>query len=140
MDADLVSRRGGRAHDVGAAQTDVGARQQRAVQQRPDAVVLDDGRALDLREEAGSQRPLQRTAGVIGSEAEEEGAAQSMTGQQVEEARHAFERPAQRIDVDLQRQVAIAHADTLIEASRRSASPVTRVMRQSGMTVAPRLS
>ena len=86
----------------GAAPADVRARQEHSVQQRLQAVVLQHRGALHLAEEAAAQDALDRSAGVIGAEAEEEGRRHAQALQQVREARRAFARAAIGVDVDLE--------------------------------------
>src|SRR5439155_1569201 len=77
------------AHDLRAARADVWARQERPIEQRLDAVMLDHRGAADLGEEPGAEDAAQRAPGVIGTEAEEESGAGLVFLQQIDQARHS---------------------------------------------------
>src|SRR6267142_3569554 len=72
VDADLETRVARRAHRVRALAADVRPRQERAVEEGADAVVFQDRRPFDLREEPWAKNAAQRAAGVVRPEAEEE--------------------------------------------------------------------
>src|SRR5579862_1819365 len=96
-----------RTHRRAAALADHGAGQQRAVQKRPPAVVRRDGGAADLAQKPPAEDALQGSAGVIRADAEIEGCTDVQTLEQAQQARHALERAAQRIDVHLERDVTL---------------------------------
>ena len=90
------------AHDVGRGPTDVGPGEQRAVEQRRDAVVANDGCALHLLEKPRPKNAPDRPARVIGAHAEQECCPGTVSAQDVEQARHTLTGSTQRIDVDLE--------------------------------------
>jgi hypothetical protein len=86
----------------GAAPADVRARKEHSVEQRLQAVVLEHGSAFHLAEEAVAQGALDRTAGVIGAEAEEKRRRHAQALQQIRKPRRAFARAAIGVDIDLE--------------------------------------
>ena len=101
VDADLEARIAHAAHGLRAPRADVRAWKERAVEQRLDPVVLDDGRSAHLGEKAGAEDAPQRATGVVGAEAEKEGGAGLVLFQQFDESRDALLGPPEGIDVDL---------------------------------------
>jgi len=71
--ADLEAGIAHRAHHITRTRPDVRPGQQRAVEERAPAVVLEHRGATHLAQESRPERALQRPAGVIGSDAEIEG-------------------------------------------------------------------
>ncbi|OMP12490.1 hypothetical protein COLO4_03126 [Corchorus olitorius] len=102
VDARLETCLGNGSHFGSGFAADVGAGQQHAIHQRTKAVMLDDRRAGNLFQETGAKGPAQRPAGVIRSEAEEEGRARLVLAQHAREVGHAFAGAAQGVDVDLE--------------------------------------
>ena len=102
MDAGFVTGVAHRAHDVASTAPDVGAGQERAVQQRSHAVVLDDGRPLHLSHESAAEDALDRAARVIGTDREQERRANTVLAEELDQARNALTRSAERVDVDFQ--------------------------------------
>ena len=64
--------------------------------------MLEDRGAPDLLHETRPQGPLDRAAGVVGAEAEEERGAGFVAPQDLHEAGDAFTRAAEGVDVDLE--------------------------------------
>ncbi len=91
-----------RPHDVGRPPADVGARQHRAIEQCPDAVMPDHRGASHLAEEAGAEDTPYRAPRVVGTEREQERRVGTVLLQEDDEIGHALARAAQRVDVDLQ--------------------------------------
>ncbi len=102
MDAAFVAGAARRAHRLGRAQADVRARQQHAIHQRAQAVVRDHRGTRHLAQKSRAEHAPQRPAGMVGSEAEQEGRAGVVRAQQRDQLRHALARAAQRVDVNLQ--------------------------------------
>jgi DNA-binding transcriptional MocR family regulator len=94
----------GPAQHVGAATSDIRAGKKRSIQQRLQLIVLEHRGARHLRKKTGAKHPAQGAPGVVGTEAEEEGAARAMPAQQLDQARNPVPRAAERVDVDLYRQ------------------------------------
>src|SRR5262245_66664357 len=86
-----------------APRADVGPGQQRTVEERAQAVVLDHRRARHLPHEAAPEDATDRAAGVIRSEAEEERRVRAVALQEPDDARHALARAAVGVDVCRQR-------------------------------------
>src|SRR5436190_13256962 len=99
--ADLEAAAAHRAHDIRAAAADIGPGQQRAVKQRAHTVMLEHRGAAYFRKEPRPEDAAHGAAGMVGSEAEEKGAAGAMLLQQLGEPRYALLRTAIGIDVDL---------------------------------------
>ena len=70
MDAGLVAGVAHGAHHIAGPSSDVRSGQQRAIEKRAHAVMLDDRRPLDFPHEAGAENALDRPSRVIGSERE----------------------------------------------------------------------
>src|SRR6185369_9945670 len=87
---------------IDAAPADVGTGKRRAVEERLHAVVRDHGRAPDLVDEPGTQRPLDRPARVIGTQAEEEGRARAVALEHFDQAWDALAGATVGVDVDLE--------------------------------------
>ena len=103
MDAAFVAGVTRRAHRIGADAADVGGGQEDAVEQRAQAVVLEHGGALDLGEKARPKGATQGPAGVVGTEAEQEGRRGGSATERAQQPGYAFTRAAQGVDVDLER-------------------------------------
>src|SRR5205823_9819858 len=81
---------------------DVRSGKERPVEQRPDPVMADDRCSLHLLEEAGAEDPPDGPTGVVRPDAEQKRRAGIVAAQDVEQARHAFARAPERVDVDLE--------------------------------------
>ena len=81
---------------------DVGRGEERPVEHRAKAVGRRRARREDLPDEALPEDPLDRLAARVGSEREEERRLDAVLFEEVDEPRHALERPAVRVDVDLE--------------------------------------
>src|SRR5207237_501776 len=119
VDADLEARVADAAQDARAGASDVGAGEQRAGQERPEAVVLERRGAGNLPEEPGAEDPAEGAAGSILSERKEERRAGAVPLQGLLEPRHTLARPAVRVDVDLEREL---HARARLNRRRARAS------------------
>jgi hypothetical protein len=73
--------------------------------------------APDLLHEAGTQRALDRAAGVVGAEAEEERRAGAVALQDLDEPGHAFARAAKGVDIDLEGELQGRNGEELRERS-----------------------
>jgi hypothetical protein len=102
VDARLVPAIAYRLHHVARAPSDVRTGQQRAVEQRAPAVMLDDRGAPHLAQETRAQHAADRAAGVVAAEREEERGVDIVAAEQLDQRRHALARAAQRVDVHLQ--------------------------------------
>ena len=104
VDAALVPRRGRLAHpeDGVLPRPDVGRREERPVEHRPDSVGRGRRGAQHLLHEAAPEDPLHGLPGRVGPEREEERGARAVPREEVEEAGNPLDRPAERVDVDLQ--------------------------------------
>src|SRR5206468_11873590 len=87
---------------------------QRAVEQRPYAIVLDDGGAAHLADKAAAEDTPDRPAGMVGTEREQERGGDAVLAQDFDQVRHALARAAKRVDVDLEREM---HQSTRRRAS-----------------------
>ena len=102
MDADLEPLVAHLPHQRGLASTDIGARQHRAVQQGSDAVVFDHRGPRHLPQKARPEHAFDRTAGMVGPEAEQEGRPGVMALEQRRQPRHAITGAAPGVYVDLE--------------------------------------
>jgi hypothetical protein len=102
VDADFEAFIARPPHDVARAPADVGAGEQRAVEQRLDPIVANDRGALNLLEEPRAENPPDRPAGVIGAHAEQKRRSSIVPAQNVEQAQHTLARTAERVDVDFE--------------------------------------
>ncbi len=102
MDADFKAFVAYMAHHIARTRSNVGTRQQRAVEQGAHAVVLHDGGSLHLADEAGAENAPDGAAGMIRPQAEQKGRADAVTAQHFDEVGHAFARATQCVDVDLE--------------------------------------
>src|SRR5450830_1224794 len=102
MDAYFETCIAGAAHDLGAALADVGAGQQRAVEQGLEAVVLQHRGARHLFHETRTERARDCAPGVVRPEAEQKGGAGVVLFQHLDQPRHAFARAAVGVDVDFE--------------------------------------
>ena len=93
-----------RAHHVGVAAADVRRGQQRAVEQRAEAVHRDDAGAADLPEEARAEDARDRAAGLVGPEGEEKAGRHAKFAAVGGEVGHADPRAAVGVDVNLERE------------------------------------
>ena len=100
--ADLKTRIAYRAQHSRSPQANIRSRQQGAVEQRAQSVVFEHRGARNLLQKALAKDPLDRPAGVVGPEAEQEGGAGIVPAQDAEQARHALAGAAPGIDVDLE--------------------------------------
>ncbi|MNT78436.1 hypothetical protein D3C72_2176740 [compost metagenome] len=87
---------------------DIGSRQQGAVHQCFQAVVLDYRRARYLAEKAGPQGAPQGPARMVGAQREQKGGLGLVRGQHAHQIAHAFTGAAIGIDVDFQGQERLA--------------------------------
>src|SRR4051812_31527175 len=87
---------------IATAAPDVRTRKQRAIEQRPYAVMLDNRSARDFAEESRPKDPPQRASCVIRPDAEKKSRVRPVAPQQSYQTRNAFARAAQRIHVDLE--------------------------------------
>jgi hypothetical protein len=138
VDAGFVADVAHRAHDIAGATADVRTGQQRAVEQRPDAVMLDHRSPAHLADEAATEQALERAAGVIGTQREEERRVHIVLAQQLDEIRHALARPTQRIDVDFEAELhstsarASATCDRYASKMWRNASGIADIVDPAG--------
>src|SRR5262249_35079685 len=77
-------------------------RQQRAIEQRLQAVMLQHRRATHLAHESASKSALDGPAGLVGTETEQEGRSNAQLFEQADQARYTFVGATIRIHVDLQ--------------------------------------
>ncbi len=124
VDAALVPRRGHLAHpeDGVLARADVGRRQERSVEHRPDSVGRGRRGAHHLLHEAAPEDALHRLPGRVGSEREEKRGARAVAGEEVEEAGNPLDRPSKRVDVDLQGEARRQDATPRASSARRGRS------------------
>src|SRR6185436_5130339 len=88
-----------------AAPADVGPGQERAIEQRAQAVVPQHRSPRDFRKEAFPEDPFHGPPGVVGPQTEEEGGAGAVALEQLDQAGHAVAGSAPGVDVHLQRQL-----------------------------------
>ena len=102
MDAGLVAGVAHGAHHIAGPSSDVRSGQQRAIEKRAHAVMLDDRRPLDFPHEARAENALDRPPRVIGSEREQERRQDAVLAKQLDEIGNALACSAQRVYVDLE--------------------------------------
>src|SRR6185312_677697 len=133
MHADLEPRVPYRTHRGACARADVRPWQERAVEERPHAVMRGDGGAAHLAEKAAPEDAPERTPRMIRPDAEVERRRQFQPLQKRCERRHAFERAAQRIDVYFERDAAYTHRRALgSRAALVRAHPASTSARAAG--------
>ena len=103
VDPDLEAGVAHPAHRVRVAPADVRGGKERAVEERPYAVDLDDARAAHLAEEAGPEDPRHGPAGLVRAEREEEAGRRAELRAVGGQVRDADPRPAVRVGIDLER-------------------------------------
>src|SRR5262249_2367579 len=109
-----------------AAPPDVGPGQQRAVEQGAQAVVRQHRGARHLGEEPAPEGALDRSPGVVRSQAEEERRARAVLLEQLNEPRHALARPVVGVDVDLERELHSRIRSTTHSTSRAASATWVR--------------
>jgi hypothetical protein len=92
MDADLVARGTRLKHDMRTPPADVGARQQRAVEQGANAVMLNDRGALHLGKKTGAKYAFDGPPGVVGAKAKEERGQDVSLLKKLEQSGRSFQR------------------------------------------------
>ena len=104
VDADGVPRGRGLAHpgDGLLPAADVGRREERPVEHRAKAVRRRRAGGEDLLHEALPEDALDRLAARVGPEREEERRPEAVLPEEIDEPRDSLERPAVRVDVDLE--------------------------------------
>src|SRR5271169_6356945 len=102
MDANFESRVAHATHDVRAFAPDVRPRQQRAIQQRLDAVMFQYRGASDLAEEAGTEHALDGAPGVVSAKRKEKCGLRVVPLERFNQARHAFACAAVGVHVYLE--------------------------------------
>src|SRR5260221_7089881 len=107
----------GTAQDIRAATANVRTRQDRAVEQGGEAVMLDDGSTLDLAQEALAEHPLDRPARVILSKAEQKGGAGLVFFQRIDQSGHTDAGAFQGVDVDFECEILLDRKSTRLNSS-----------------------
>ena len=101
MDADLMAPVAGKAHHAFVPAAHVRARHQHPVQERAEAVGGKHAGAADLAQEPGTEDALDRAAGVVRAEREEERGFDVELIKKIKEIRYADARAPVGVDVDL---------------------------------------
>ena len=109
MDADLVSPRAGQTHHPFVSPADVRTGQKQAVQKRADAVGGNHAGAADLAQEPGTKDALDRAAGIVRAEGEEERRLDSELVEEVQEIGHTDAGAAVGVNVDLDGEKGMTH-------------------------------
>jgi len=111
-------------HQIRLTLSDVRPRQERSIQECPQAVVLDDRCTRYFLQEPTAEYAFDCTTGMVRTKTEKKACARIVALQDIQKSGDSFARPSPRVDVDLQGQQFLCH----LTDQRQCAANLTAVV------------